>query len=79
MSPSFSLCRRPFANLLPGETRTRTAGEPIARYALLVHKANSGKLREAVRTIGSSAEQVVIVLSGPMPPFSFRPDLPARN
>ena len=65
--------------LVPGRNTDPNAGEPVARYALLVHRGDSGKLREAVRAIGSSAEQVVIVLSGPLPPFSFRPDLPARN
>jgi hypothetical protein len=67
------------SELAPGRNTDPNAGEPIARYALLVDRANSGKLREAVRAIGSSAEPVAVVLSGPLPPFSFRPDLVARN
>ena len=65
--------------LAPGRNTDPKAGEPIARYALLVEKANTDKLREAVRAIGASAEHVAIALSGPLPPFSFRPDLAARN
>ncbi len=64
--------------LAPARNTNPKAGEPIARYALLVDKANTDKLRDAVHTIGGSAEHVGIVLSGPMPPFSFRPDLAAR-
>ena len=65
--------------LAPGRNADPKAGEPVARYALLVEKANTDKLREAVRAIGASAEHVAIALSGPLPPFSFRPDLAARN
>ena len=52
-------------------------GEPIARYALLVDKAKADELREAVRAVGVSQEHVALALSGPWPPFSFRPDLAA--
>ncbi len=55
------------------------AGEPIARFALLVDKTNVRQLREHVRTKGASAEHIEIALSGPWPPFSFRPDLTLRN
>lgn len=65
--------------LAPARNTDPAAGEPIARYALLVDKANADQLRESVCTIRASADHVAIALSGPMPPFSFRPDLAARN
>ncbi len=65
--------------LSPGRNTDPKAGEPIARYALLVDKTNIDKLCDAVLAIGAAVEHVAIVLSGPLPPFSFRPDLTARN
>ncbi len=65
--------------LVPGRQLDPKAGEPIARYALLVNKTNVPRLREYVRTIGASVDHVAIALSGPWPPFSFRPDLAPRN
>ena len=65
--------------LAPARNADPAAGEPIARYALLVDKADADKLRESVGAIQTSAAHVVVVLSGPLPPFSFRPDLAARN
>ena len=65
--------------LAPARNTDAKAGESIARYALLVDKTNTDRLRDAVDAIASSTEHVSIVLSGPMPPFSFRPDLVARN
>jgi Gas vesicle synthesis protein GvpL/GvpF len=65
--------------LLPGETRIQRARGPIARYALLVDKTHIDKLCDAVHALGASVEHIAIALSGPMPPFSFRPDLVARN
>ena len=65
--------------LAPGRQLDPKAGEQIARYALLVDKTNVTQLREHVRTTGASVEHVAIVLSGPWPPFSFRPDLAPRD
>ena len=65
--------------LVPGRQLDPKAGEPIARYALLVDKTNVPRLREYVRTKGASVEHVEIDLSGPWPPFSFRPDLIPPN
>lgn len=51
--------------------------EPIARYALLVAKPDVAALQERVREARARASHrhVAIALSGPWPPFSFRPDL----
>lgn len=53
------------------------ANEPIARYAVLVAKTDVAAMKERVRGMASRAlrQHVAIVLSGPWPPFSFRPDL----
>jgi hypothetical protein len=57
------------------------AGESIARYAFLVDKADVAALRARVQTMsaGAGPDHVSIVLSGPWPAFSFRPDLGASN
>lgn len=51
--------------------------ELIARYAVLVPQSHVAALQERVRQAQSRAEfaTITIVLSGPWPPFSFRPDL----
>ena len=61
--------------LPPGRELDPKAREKIARYALLVDKANVNQLREHVHTTAASLDHVAIALSGPWPPFSFRPDL----
>lgn len=50
---------------------------PVARYALLVTKADVAALKARVREIASRASHrhIMITLSGPWPPFSFRPNL----
>jgi hypothetical protein len=55
--------------------------EPIVRCALLVPKASVDALRERIPEIAARAtrQHVAIALSGPWPPFSFRPDLNAPN
>lgn len=55
--------------------------EIIARYALLVAKKDIVALQEHVREVGNRVthRHLAIVLSGPWPPFSFRPDLNAPN
>ncbi len=58
--------------------RTEVGGlEPIARYALLVAKKDVTSLQESVREAGNRAahKHIGIALSGPWPPFSFRPNL----
>ena len=60
--------------------RVKTGGggsELVARYALLVAKKDVTPLQESVREAGNRASQqhIAITLSGPWPPFSFRPDL----
>jgi hypothetical protein len=49
----------------------------VARYALLVAKKDVTALQESVREAGNRAshQHIAITLSGPWPPFSFRPDL----
>jgi hypothetical protein len=51
--------------------------EPIARYALLVAKKDVTSLQESVQEAGNRAahKHIGIALSGPWPPFSFRPNL----
>jgi len=51
--------------------------EPVARYALLVAKTGVAAIRVRIQDIGprASSRHAEIALSGPWPPFSFRPDL----
>ncbi len=51
--------------------------EPVARYALLIRRTSIASMRERIREMAETAESrgVAITLSGPWPPFSFRPDL----
>lgn len=65
----------------PGRRVESGRGEPVARYALLVHKANAAEIRARVGEIAAEASlrHVAIGLSGPWPPFSFRPDLSTPN
>jgi hypothetical protein len=51
--------------------------EPVARYALLVAKTGVAAIRDCIHDIGprASSRRVEIALSGPWPPFSFRPNL----
>jgi hypothetical protein len=51
--------------------------EPVARYALLVAKTGVAAIRVGIQDIGprASSRHAEIALSGPWPPFSFRPDL----
>ncbi|MFZ3181395.1 MAG: GvpL/GvpF family gas vesicle protein [Methylocystis silviterrae] len=50
---------------------------PIARYALLVPLSNVAAMRTRIEEIAADAARrdVTVTLSGPWPPFSFRPDL----
>ncbi|MGO9773100.1 MAG: GvpL/GvpF family gas vesicle protein [Roseiarcus sp.] len=54
-----------------------SGSEPVARYALLVAKTDVAAMKERVREMAfrASRQHVAIALSGPWPPFSFRPDL----
>ncbi|WP_161607340.1 GvpL/GvpF family gas vesicle protein [Methyloferula stellata] len=49
----------------------------LARYALLVDKANIAAIRERIHQIVpiASRQHLTMTLLGPWPPFSFRPDL----
>jgi hypothetical protein len=51
--------------------------EPLARYALLVEKTNIAAIKGCVQDMASTAsrQHIAMTLSGPWPPFSFRPDL----
>ncbi len=55
--------------------------EPVARYALLVEKTAVAAIRERIEEITpmASSRHVAIAMSGPWPPFSFRPDLKTPN
>jgi hypothetical protein len=58
--------------------RTEVGGlDLIAGYALLVAKNDVKALQECVRTASDRAahQHIAITLSGPWPPFSFRPNL----
>jgi hypothetical protein len=64
--------------LTSGVRKRHAAGtEFVARYALLVVKTNVAALRQSLNEAasGQGAEFVTFSLSGPLPPFSFRPDL----
>ncbi len=56
-------------------------GEPVARYALLVAKTGVAAIRGRIEEIAvqASSRRLAIAMSGPWPPFSFRPDLKAPN
>jgi hypothetical protein len=60
-----------------GGRSSSTGAEPLARYAFLAPKTAIAALRERVREFAerASTQHVAITLSGPWPPFSFRPDL----
>ncbi|WOJ88509.1 GvpL/GvpF family gas vesicle protein [Methylocapsa polymorpha] len=64
-----------------GRRSDSSAAEPVARWALLVPKSAVATLRERVRVaaVCASRRHVAVALSGPWPPFSFRPDLNAPN
>jgi hypothetical protein len=53
--------------------------EPLGRHALLLAKADVAAVRKRVEDIALRAlrQNILINLSGPWPPFSFRPDLDA--
>jgi hypothetical protein len=55
--------------------------EPVARYALLMAKTNVAAIKSRIREIAptASGRRVALALSGPWPPFSFRPDLKRPN
>ncbi|UTD29189.1 GvpL/GvpF family gas vesicle protein [Bradyrhizobium sp. WD16] len=55
--------------------------ELVARYALLVAKTDAAALQDQVRELGDRVKQqnLALVLSGPWPPFSFRPNLNSLN
>jgi hypothetical protein len=61
----------------PGRRLEANGAELIARYALLVAKSEVPALQERVREAWArtSHGHIAIALSGPWPPFSFRPDL----
>ncbi|MGA2793156.1 MAG: GvpL/GvpF family gas vesicle protein [Roseiarcus sp.] len=79
------------AELRPFASDTRLLGlprlpgpderEPVARYALLMAKTGVAVIRDRVQEIAPRAlsRHVAITLSGPWPPFSFRPHLNQPN
>lgn len=60
--------------------RTGDAGdaEPIARFALLAPEGAAARLEHRAQSLRgeAAARGISLSLSGPWPPFSFRPDLP---
>ncbi len=54
------------------------SGELVSRFALLVPLVDTGVLAQRVQQLAdeAAAQRIVLSLSGPWPPFSFRPDLP---
>ncbi len=79
------------AELRPFASDTRVLGlprlpdpderEPVARYALLMAKTGVAAMKDRVQEIAPRAlsRHVAIALSGPWPPFSFRPHLNRPN
>jgi hypothetical protein len=55
--------------------------EPVARYALLIAKTGVAAIEDRIQETAAkaSSRHVAITLSGPWPPFSFRPDLKSPN
>lgn len=55
--------------------------EAVARYALLIAKTGVAAIKDCIQDIAATASSrhVAITLSGPWPPFSFRPDLKAPD
>ncbi len=53
-------------------------GEPVGRFALLVPLSGASALARGVQELADAAAEdgITLALSGPWPPFSFRPDLP---
>jgi hypothetical protein len=54
------------------------SGELVGRFALLVPLGGAGVLAQRAQklTDEAAAQRIILSLSGPWPPFSFRPDLP---
>jgi hypothetical protein len=73
LRPFTSDARRIGLSRLPGPD----GEEAVARYALLVAKTGVAAIRDRIREIAPRAlsRHVAIALSGPWPPFSFRPHL----
>lgn len=63
--------------LAPRGGADESGAEPIASYALLVPTSEAENLNERARTLAATAaaQGVELLLSGPWPPFSFRPSL----
>ncbi len=61
--------------------RSAAGSDFAARHALLVPKSNVAAMRERVGEAIAELHDdfVAFSLSGPMPPFSFRPDLPVSR
>jgi hypothetical protein len=59
-------------------TPESASGELVGRFALLVPLSGASALAHSVQELASEAadDGVTLSLSGPWPPFSFRPDLP---
>jgi len=64
--------------LLPAPDSDSDSGELVGRFALLVPLAAAGALAQGVQRLATeaAADGIALSLSGPWPPFSFRPDLP---
>jgi hypothetical protein len=65
-------------SLAPSRAPDPDGGEPVARYALLVAKRDVAALQARVAQAAARA-RIAVKLSGPWPPFSFRPNLPKPN
>jgi hypothetical protein len=64
-------------SLAPSRAPDPDGGEPVARYALLVAKRDVAALQ--ARVADAASDGVTLALSGPWPPFSFRPSLQTPN
>lgn len=64
---------------LPVRPVPDASGEPVGRFALLLPFGLERALARRVQALGdeAAAEGITFALSGPWPPFSFRPDLRA--
>lgn len=74
LPPALSIRRLPRQPHAPNEA----SAELVARFALLVPADAAAALGQSARDLAARAadREVTLSLSGPWPPFSFRPDLP---
>ena len=74
LQPPATCCRRLLLRPVPGSG----SDELVGRFALLVPLSGASAFAQGVQELADEAagDGIFLSLSGPWPPFSFRPDLP---